>query len=66
MKKKKVMCSSVSVDSGAGIGMVKIEELHDFKGHPFKVERNQELFELISKKSQLSSATWIMTSRSLR
>ncbi len=46
MKKKKVMCSSVSVDSGAGIGMVKIEELHDFKGHPFKVERNQELFEL--------------------
>lgn len=46
MKKKKVMCSSVSVDSGAGIGMVKIEELHDFKGHSFKVERNQELFEL--------------------
>lgn len=46
MTKKKVMCSSVSVDSGAGIGMVKIEELHDFKGHPFKVERNQELFEL--------------------
>ena len=46
MTKKKVMCSSVSVDSGAGIGMVKIEELHDFKGHSFKVERNQELFEL--------------------
>lgn len=46
MTKKKVMCSSVNVDSGAGIGMVKIEELHDFKGHPFKVERNQELFEL--------------------
>lgn len=46
MTKKKVMCSSVSVDSGAGIGMVKIEELHDFKEHPFKVERNQELFEL--------------------
>ena len=46
MTKKKVMCSSASGDSGAGIGMVKIEELHDFKGHPFKVERNQELFEL--------------------
>lgn len=46
MTKKKVMCSLVSVDSGAGIGMVKIEELHDFKGHSFKVERNQELFEL--------------------
>lgn len=26
--------------------MMSISELHDFKGHPFKVERNPELFEL--------------------
>ena len=25
---------------------MKLEELHSFEGHPFKVERNQELFEL--------------------
>ena len=27
-------------------GKVKIAELHDFKGHPFKVEYDMKLFEL--------------------
>ncbi|MDD4438598.1 MAG: hypothetical protein PHS04_11265 [Tissierellia bacterium] len=26
--------------------MVNLNELHDFKNHPFKVEENAELFEL--------------------
>ena len=51
MTKKKAMCSSTDVMPGTGVGMVKIEELHDFKGHPFKVERNQELFERNGKSS---------------
>ena len=46
MVKKKAMCSSQTDVPGADIGMIKIRELHDFKEHPFKVERNQELFEL--------------------
>lgn len=46
MEEKKVMCSSACVEPGVGIVLIKIEELHDFTGHPFKVERNQELFEL--------------------
>jgi len=46
MARKKEMCSSKSNGPGAGIVLLKLEELHSFEGHPFKVERNQELFEL--------------------
>ncbi len=46
MVKKKEMCSLQNDVPGANIGMIKIRELHDFKEHPYKVERNQELFEL--------------------
>ena len=46
MVKKKAMCSLQTDVPGADIGMIKIRELHDFKEHPFKVERNQELCEL--------------------
>ena len=46
MAKKKEMCSSENHEPGAGIVLMKLEELHSFEGHPFKVERNQELFEL--------------------
>ena len=46
MTKKRVMCSAKDYESGAGIVLVKVSELHDFKDHPFKVEQNQELFEL--------------------
>lgn len=35
-----------SNEPGAGIVLMKLDELHSFEGHPFKVERNQELFEL--------------------
>lgn len=46
MVEKKVMCSSACAEPGVAIVLIKIEELHDFTGHPFKVERDQELFEL--------------------
>ena len=46
MAKKKEMCSLENHESGAGIVLMKLEELHSFEGHPFKVERNQALFEL--------------------
>ena len=46
MAKKKEMCSLENHEPGAGIVLMKLEELHSFEGHPFKVERNQELFEL--------------------
>lgn len=46
MSKKNEMCSSASSESDKGIIMMRISELHDFKGHPFKVERTLELFEL--------------------
>ncbi len=46
MKKKESMCSLANNVSGAGVKMVEISKLHDFKDHPFKVERNLELFEL--------------------
>ncbi len=44
--KKKEMCSLKSNEPGAGIVLMKLDELHSFAGHPFKVEGNQELFEL--------------------
>ena len=46
MERRKEMCSLKSNEPGAGIVLMKLEELHSFEGHPFKVERNQELFEL--------------------
>ena len=46
MARKKEMCSLKSNEQGAGIVLMKLDELHSFAGHPFKVERNQKLFEL--------------------
>lgn len=46
MARKKEMCSLKNNEPGAGIVLMKLDELHSFEGHPFKVERNQELFEL--------------------
>ena len=46
MARKKEMCSLKCNEPGAGIVLMKLDELHSFEGHPFKVERNQELFEL--------------------
>ena len=46
MARKKEMCSLKCNEPGAGIVLMKLDELHSFAGHPFKVERNQELFEL--------------------
>ena len=46
MARKKEMCSLKSNEPGAGIVLMSLDELHSFEGHPFKVERNQELFEL--------------------
>ena len=46
MARKKELCSSENHEPGAGIVLMKLEELHSFEGHPFRVERNQELFEL--------------------
>ena len=46
MARKKEMCSSENHEPGAGIVLMKLEELHSFEGHPFKVERHHELFEL--------------------
>ena len=46
MARRKEMCSLKSNEPGAGIVLMKLNELHSFEGHPFKVEKNQELFEL--------------------
>lgn len=46
MARKKEMYSPENHDLGAGIVLMKLDELHSFEGHPFKVEKNQELFEL--------------------
>lgn len=40
------MCSSGNVEQEVGVEMIKILNLCDFEGHPFKVECNQDLFEL--------------------
>lgn len=40
------MYSPENHEPGAGIVLMKLDELHSFEGHPFKVEKNQELFEL--------------------
>lgn len=47
MEKTKAMCSFGNDEYGLQTGNVKISELHDFKGHPFKVEQDVQLFELM-------------------
>lgn len=52
MKKKEELYSCSQQDHNAmaetDIKMVPIADLHDFEGHPFKVENDMALFELIS------------------
>ena len=47
MEKTKATCSFGTDEYGLQTGNVKISELHDFKGHPFKVEQDIQLFELM-------------------
>ena len=47
MEKTKTTCSFGNNEYGLQTGTVKISELHDFKGHPFKVEQDIQLFELM-------------------
>ena len=39
MARKKEMCSLKSNEPGAGLVLMKLNELHSFEGHPFKVEK---------------------------
>ena len=41
------MCSFGTDEYGLQTGTMKISELNDFKGHPFKVEQDIQLFELM-------------------
>ena len=47
MEKTKNMCSFGTDEHGLQTGTVKVSELHAFKGHPFKVENDIQLFELM-------------------
>lgn len=47
MKQTSDMCSCGIYDHDTGTRKVRISELHDFEGHPFKVEHDMELFELM-------------------
>lgn len=47
MGKTNEMCSFAKDEYGLQTGTVKISELHEFKGHPFKVENDIQLFELM-------------------
>ena len=47
MEKTKAMCSFGTDEYGLQTGTMKISELNDFKGHPFKVEQDIQLFELM-------------------
>ena len=47
MQKTKATCYFGTDDYGLQTGNVKISELHDFKGHPFKGEQDIQLFELM-------------------
>lgn len=47
VEKTKVTCSFGNDEYGLQTGNVKISELHDFKGHPFKMEQDIQLFELM-------------------
>ena len=44
VEKTKATCSCGNDEYGLQTGSVKISELHDFKGHPFKVEQDIQLF----------------------
>lgn len=46
MKKTDEMCSLHGNYPGVDVIQVKLEDLHAFKNHPFKVEKDQALFEL--------------------
>lgn len=46
MKKSKELCSLPNNEQKLQTGKVKISELHEFKGHPFRVEHDMQLFEL--------------------
>lgn len=46
MKKSKELCSLWNNEQELQTGNVKINELHEFKGHPFRVEHDMQLFEL--------------------
>ena len=46
MKKSKEVCSLWNIEQEVQTGNVKISELHEFKGHPFRVEHDMQLFEL--------------------
>ena len=46
MKKSKELCSLWNNEQKVQTGNVKISELHEFKGHPFRVEHDMQLFEL--------------------
>lgn len=46
MKKSKELCSLWNNEQEVQTGNVKISELHEFKGHPFRVEHDLQLFEL--------------------
>ncbi len=47
MERTNERCSFGTDEYGLQTGNVKISELHDFKGHPFKVEQDIQLFELM-------------------
>lgn len=47
MERTNEMCSFGKDEYGLQTGTVKISELHEFKGHPFKVENDIQLFELM-------------------
>ena len=47
LSKNEEMYSFNGAETGAVIEKVKINTLHDFKAHPFKVENDMELFELM-------------------
>ena len=47
MEKTRSMCFSWTGNHDVKAGNVKIKELHEFKGHPFKVENDMEMFELM-------------------
>ena len=46
MVKNREMYSLANNESDVNVEQVKINELYSFEGHPFKVKRDQELFEL--------------------
>ena len=46
MKKSKELCSLWNNEQEVQTGNIKISELHEFKGHPFRVEHDMQLFEL--------------------